>query len=218
MGKKKGGGVRIKQVGPKQGGVANPAALLNPMEAMMNDPAAQQIQMPPQPNRSYQMFWPLHESLSMKIDSFQVIYPSYLDSTKTVAKGRRIGLEQAVPTPTVSDISAALQQLQVRHVIQPYKGYSPDITCQWDNPGRCLVDVSQYQKRALLLELAQRIPELASRVSRLERQAVEREQAEQEAAARALEAAKNAPTSKATKAVAAGSSNKKKGKKGGKKK
>ena len=215
MGKKKGGGVRVKQVGPKLGAGLNPAAMLNPMEAFMNDPAAQQIKLPPQPNRKYQMFWPLSESFSMKTEGFQVIYPSYLDSTKTSAKGRRIGLEKAVAAPTVSDVSAALQQLQVRHVVQPYKGYSPDCTCQWDNPGRCLVDVSNYKKRELLLELAKRIPDIPSRVARLEREAQEREKTEKEAAARALEEAKSAP--KASKSVAMGST-KKKGKKGTKKK
>ena len=212
MGKKK-GAVRIKQVGPKGGG-APPSMLTNPMEALLNDPAAQQINLPPPPDRNYQMFWPIAESFSMKTEGFQVIYPSYLDSTKTVAKGRRISLERAVPTPTVADLSAALQQLQVRHVIQPYKGYSPDCTCQWDNPGRCLVDVSTHRKGELLVELARRIPELPSRLARLEREAAEREKAEQEAAeaaAKAQAAAKAAaPGKKAT--AAAGS--KKKGKKG----
>lgn len=215
MGKKKGGGVRVKQVGPKLGAGLNPAAMLNPMEAFMNDPAAQQIKLPPQPNRKYQMFWPLSESFSMKTEGFQVIYPSYLDATKTSAKGRRIGLEKAVAAPTVSDVSAALQQLQVRHVLQPYKGYSPDCICQWDSPGRCLVDVSNYKKRELLLELAKRIPDIPSRVARLEREAQEREKTEKEAAARALEDAKSAP--KASKSVAIGST-KKKGKKSTKKK
>jgi len=210
MGKKKGGSVRIKQMGggPKGGG-ALPSMLTNPMEAMMNDPAAQQIHLPPPPDRNYQMFWPLHESLTMKTDGFQVIYPSYMDSTKTVAQGRRIGLEWAVPTPTVSDVSAALQQLQVRHVLQPYKGYSPDCTCQWDNPGRVLVEVVSYKKRELLRELARRIPELPSRLLRLEREAVERQEkaaAEAEAAAKAAAAPKKAVT---------GHGGKKKGKKGG---
>lgn len=211
---KKGGGVRIKQVGPKPSGL-NPGAMLNPLETLMNDPAAQQINLPPPPNRKYQIFWPLSESFSMKTNGFQVIYPSYLDSTKTVAKGRRVGLEKAVPTPTVSDISTALQQLQVRHVLQPYKGYSPDCTCQWDNPGRCLVDVSNYKKRGLLLELAKRIPDLPTRLARLEQETKEREKAEQEKAAEALEAAKSAP--KASKTTAPGLS-KKKGKKGTRKK
>ena len=211
---KKGGGVRIKQVGPKPSGL-NPGAMLNPLETLMNDPAAQQINLPPPPNRKYQIFWPLSESFSMKTNGFQVIYPSYLDSTKTVAKGRRVGLENAVPTPTVSDISTALQQLQVRHVLQPYKGYSPDCTCQWDNPGRCLVDVSIYKKRTLLLELAKRIPDLPTRLARLEQEAREREKAEQEKAAEALEAAKSAP--KTSKTTSLGLS-KKKGKKGTRKK
>ena len=76
----------------------------------------------------------------MQPDDFMVIYPSYLDSTKTLKQGRRIGKENAVDTPTVSDISQALQQLGLRHVLQPHKGYSRDATTLWDNPGRVRVE------------------------------------------------------------------------------
>lgn len=105
----------------------------------------------------------------MDPSDFVVIYPSYLDSTKTIAKGRRIGTENAVDTPTVSDISQALQSLNIRHVLQPHKGYSRDITTLWDNPGRVKVEPqSQYTKRGLLVELAKIIPGLPSRIQRLE--------------------------------------------------
>ena len=38
-----------------------------------------------------------------------MIYPSYIDANKTVKKGRRISVEDAVPNPTVIDIGQALQ-------------------------------------------------------------------------------------------------------------
>lgn len=209
MGKKKGGGVRIKQVGPK---LPASGLLGNPMDALLNDPAvAQQIHLPPPPDRNYQIFWPLGEMFRMKTDNFQIIYPSYMDSTKTIAQGRRLGRDRCIETPTISDVSAVLQQLQIRHVLQPYKGYSPDPTCQWDNPGRCLVDVSQYKKKEILISLVERIPDLPSRQRRLEEQAAAKAVADAEA----TERAKTAITK--TKVNTTGS-NKKKGKKGSTKK
>jgi len=106
----------------------------------------------------------------MDPSTFFVIYPSYMDSLKTMKQGRRIGKEVAVDTPIVNDISEALQTLQIRHVLEPYKGYSRDPTTLWDNPGRVKVEPQQptYTKRSLLIELSSIITTLPSRVRRLE--------------------------------------------------
>ena len=57
MGKKGGGnrGVRIKQVGPK-----GPKGLMNPMDAL-TIPPEEMINLPPPPDRSYQIFWPIRK-------------------------------------------------------------------------------------------------------------------------------------------------------------
>eukprot|EP00522_Entomoneis_paludosa_P015432 CAMPEP_0172444070 /NCGR_PEP_ID=MMETSP1065-20121228/4198_1 /TAXON_ID=265537 /ORGANISM="Amphiprora paludosa, Strain CCMP125" /LENGTH=207 /DNA_ID=CAMNT_0013194489 /DNA_START=48 /DNA_END=671 /DNA_ORIENTATION=+ len=204
MGKKRGGGVRVKQVGPK----------VAPAMPSMEDfaiPADEMVNLPPTPDRSYQVIWPIHETFTMKIEGFRVIYPSYLDSTKTCQQGRRLAQDKAVPTPTCSDISQALQGLQVRHVLQPYKGYSRDITCLWDNPGRVLVDVQQYTKTQLLALVAERIPHLPARKLRLEQEAAvaAKEEAERQERLQKEKAAASAASAKS-----AVTGNKKKGKKG----
>mmetsp|Transcript_24064 Transcript_24064/g.66737 ORF Transcript_24064/g.66737 Transcript_24064/m.66737 type:complete len:208 (-) Transcript_24064:29-652(-) len=204
MGKKRGGGVRVKQVGPK----APPAM---PSMEDFAIPPEEMVNLPPTPDRSYQIIWPIHESFSMKTEGFRVIYPSYLDSTKSCKEGRRLAKEKSVPTPTCSDISLALQSMQVRHVLQPYKGYSRDITCLWDNPGRVLVDTSQFTKTELMEQMAERIPDLPARKNRLEQQAAAAEKEEQERKIRAQKE-KAAASAASTKSTATG--NKKKGKKG----
>ena len=142
---------------------------------------------------------------------FQCIYPSYLDSTKTVSKGRRIGTEKAVPNPTVSDISQVLQTLNIRHVLQPNKGYSRDIETLWDNPGRVLYEPNEnYSKRQLLLEVASKIEGLPARIKRLEQEKIQAEmerQKEEEAAVRERQAQKQQQK------TLQAQSNKKKGKK-----
>lgn len=45
----------------------------------------------------------------MDYKQFRCIYPTYMDSEKTVKQGRRIAAKDAVPSPTVIDIGQALQ-------------------------------------------------------------------------------------------------------------
>ena len=56
MGKKGGGAVRIKQVGPKGSGIGKMP--INPMEEFMIPPH-EQIHLPPPPDRNMQFFWPM---------------------------------------------------------------------------------------------------------------------------------------------------------------
>jgi signal recognition particle subunit SRP19 len=102
MGKKK-GGVRVKQVGPKQ-----PAMPLNPMEGLAIPPE-EMIHLPPKPDTNISHVWPMSETFSLNFKQFSAIYPNYLDATKSVKRGRRISAEQAVAHPSVQDIGEALQ-------------------------------------------------------------------------------------------------------------
>ena len=77
----------------------------------------------------------------MQYKNFSALYPNYLDSNKTVKMGRRIAAKDALPEPTVQDIHEALVSLNIRHVVQPHKGYPCDASSRWDNPGRVLVDL-----------------------------------------------------------------------------
>jgi len=219
---RKGGGVRIKQQGPTKAQkdmmkqMANGG---NPMEEFMVPPK-DMVHLPPAPDRNFQMFWPMQESFSMDPTGFFVIYPSYLDSSKTMKQGRRIGVEKAVDTPTVQDLSDALAALNIRHVSQPHKGYSRDQTTLWDNPGRVKVDPqaleSGYTKRSLLVELASIVEDLPSRVRRLEVMAAvakakaAKRKEEQEKKKQLEDAAQKQTSSKAS---SSSRSNKKKGKK-----
>ena len=219
MGKKKGGGVRIKQVGPKGPSAQNLQAALNPLEELSKGINPQDmVNLPPPPDRSYQVFWPITETFTMKTDGFQVIYPSYVDATKTVKQGRRISKENAVggSSPTVSDLSLALQSLQIRHVLQPYKGYSRDATTIHDNPGRVLADITSRghrNKLELLKEVAAVIPTLPERAQRLKREEEERAKEEEERRAY-LEKERKENQAGDGRAITAGASSGTSGKKG----
>lgn len=138
MGKKGAGRVRIKQMGPK--------APINPLQELMVPPE-EMITLPPKMDSSITNFWPMSQAFSMKYKEFPCIWPTYIDATKTMKEGRRIKKEEAVETPTVQDISEVLQSMNVRHAIQPYKGYPRDVESRWYNLGRILYDIEQLKER-----------------------------------------------------------------------
>eukprot|EP00573_Skeletonema_grethae_P001399 CAMPEP_0201692250 /NCGR_PEP_ID=MMETSP0578-20130828/5206_1 /ASSEMBLY_ACC=CAM_ASM_000663 /TAXON_ID=267565 /ORGANISM="Skeletonema grethea, Strain CCMP 1804" /LENGTH=229 /DNA_ID=CAMNT_0048177601 /DNA_START=72 /DNA_END=759 /DNA_ORIENTATION=+ len=122
----------------------------NPM-ADFAIPPDEELHLPVKPDsKSGYLIWPMGETFTMKYDNFSVIYPNYLDSNKTVKLGRRIAAKDAVPEPTVQDLHEALASLNVRHVIQPYKGYSRDAISRWDNPGRVLVDLEGAAEKGIV--------------------------------------------------------------------
>eukprot|EP00568_Trieres_chinensis_P011422 CAMPEP_0183308200 /NCGR_PEP_ID=MMETSP0160_2-20130417/20385_1 /TAXON_ID=2839 ORGANISM="Odontella Sinensis, Strain Grunow 1884" /NCGR_SAMPLE_ID=MMETSP0160_2 /ASSEMBLY_ACC=CAM_ASM_000250 /LENGTH=136 /DNA_ID=CAMNT_0025471985 /DNA_START=35 /DNA_END=441 /DNA_ORIENTATION=+ len=129
---KKGGKVRVKQVGPK--------APVNPLADLVVPPE-EMIHLPPKPDSNITHIWPMSETFTMDYKQFHAIYPTYLDATKTVKLGRRIAASDAVPDPSVQEIGEALRAMNVRHAVQPYKGYPRDAESRWDNPGRVLVDL-----------------------------------------------------------------------------
>jgi signal recognition particle subunit SEC65 len=103
----------------------------------------------------------------MKYKEFACIWPTYIDGTKTMKEGRRVSQDIAVGAksnsngngngngnnndidsyPTIQDISEVLQSMNVRHAIQPYKGYPRDVESRWYNPGRILYDLDQMSER-----------------------------------------------------------------------
>lgn len=143
MGKKGGGRVRVKQMGPKGMG-----APVNPMAELNNIAPEDQIVFPPRPDSSVTHIWPMSATFTLNYkEGFSSIWPTYLDSTKTTRHGRRIAVADAVPEPTCLDISEALQTMGIKHAIQPYKGLPADTKSRWDNPGRVLIDMEEAAEK-----------------------------------------------------------------------
>jgi len=144
MGKKSGGRVRVKQLGPKGGVAAG-----NPLADLAISP--EDLNLPIKPDSKICHFWPMSETFTMKYKKFLVIWPTDINSNKTVKLGRKISSSDSVPEPAVQEISEALQLLNVRHVIQPYKGNPRDTESRWYNPGRVLVDLENAKSRDIFL-------------------------------------------------------------------
>jgi signal recognition particle subunit SEC65 len=158
MGKKSAGRVQMKKVKDPSAALKS---LANPFSSGAVDMFAQgldEIKLPPKPDPSVSYPWPSFDyKVLQDCDRFFTVYPTYLDSLKTVKLGRRISKEIAVE-----------------------KGYSRDVESRWYNLGRVLVDKKQKgvipidervvfrNKMELLKEIAKRIPTCPSRRRRLE--------------------------------------------------
>jgi signal recognition particle subunit SRP19 len=212
---------------------------MNPLQDLMI-PQEEMINLPPKMDSSINHFWPLSQTFSMNYKSFVCLWPTYIDSSKTVKEGRRIGKSLGVDQPSVQDISEVLQTINVRHVIQPYKGYPRDTESRWYNEGRVLYDLEQIEERqGGVIDIndsgaaidVDDVPELtedgtmtqkdcwkliASKIEhmpgRKRRLAEEKKQKEEEKKKAREESRKAALTAKASKS-STGGSNKKKGKK-----
>jgi signal recognition particle subunit SRP19 len=181
MGKKSAGRVQMKKAKDPTAALKSLANPFSPGAVDMFAHGLDEIKLPPKPDPSVSYPWPSHDyKVLQDCDRFLTIYPTYLDSLKTVKLGRRIPKEIAVDKPTVMEISEVLQSLRLRHVIEPHKGYSRDVESRWYNLGRVLVDKKQKgviplderlvirNKLELLKEIAKRIPSCPSRRRRLE--------------------------------------------------
>lgn len=216
MGKKSAGRVRVKKVQDPSAALKN----LNPFGNIAQ--GLDEIKLPPKPDPSVSYPWPSHDySVLQECDRFHTIYPTYLDSSKTVKLGRRIAKEDAIDRPTVMEISEVLQGMRLRHVIEPHKGYSRDVESRWYNLGRVLVDKKQKgiiplderrefaNKMELMREIARRIPFCPSRLRRIEEEKKAKLNAANQSQQMASTGGKTATTSGGT-----SSSKKNKGKKG----
>ncbi|KAL6909799.1 hypothetical protein ACP4OV_001458 [Aristida adscensionis] len=64
--------------------------------------------------------------LRSTIKKWNVIYPVYLNSKKTVAEGRRIAASKACPDPTCIEIADCCSHLKIPHAIELDKAYPRD--------------------------------------------------------------------------------------------
>ncbi|RLG58385.1 MAG: signal recognition particle protein Srp19 [Candidatus Hydrothermarchaeota archaeon] len=76
-----------------------------------------------------------------------VIWPAYLDKTKSRQDGRKISSKLAVTSPTLSEIEQAAKRLNLNPIAEKDKAYPKE---WWEVSGRVLVD--KVKPKSLLLK------------------------------------------------------------------
>jgi len=82
-----------------------------------------------------------------------VVYPQYLDSTKSRKEGRRLSLKYAVSSPRIDEIVEAAESLGLNPVVEEDKKYPRN---WWLSTGRVVVD-KQGSKLNTLKLIAEKI-------------------------------------------------------------
>eukprot|EP00429_Kryptoperidinium_foliaceum_P106153 CAMPEP_0176236682 /NCGR_PEP_ID=MMETSP0121_2-20121125/27465_1 /TAXON_ID=160619 /ORGANISM="Kryptoperidinium foliaceum, Strain CCMP 1326" /LENGTH=218 /DNA_ID=CAMNT_0017576113 /DNA_START=48 /DNA_END=701 /DNA_ORIENTATION=+ len=109
---------------------------------------------------------------------WNILYPNYINSKKTIPMGRRIGVGKAVPDPHPAEMAEICEFLKIPHHLEMDKAYPRD---WFMNKGRIRVMLKTPEgnfthpeiqsKRALMEKMGELIPKLKSRVSGVPRQA-----------------------------------------------
>lgn len=86
-----------------------------------------------------------------------IIYPAYLDASKSRQEGRRVPRSITVKRPTISEIERALKSLGLKYQLEKDKSYPK---CWWEE-GRFLVE-KIMPKQKLLKILAKELSRLRS--------------------------------------------------------
>merc|ERR1719262_1655995 len=107
----------------------------------------------------------------MDTSRWNVIYPNYLNSKKTVPEGRRIAISKGVEHPHPAEMAEICEYLKIPHVLEMDKAYPRD----WLIRGRVRVLLKTpegnfthqevHSKKDLMLKMGELIPKLKSRVT-----------------------------------------------------
>jgi signal recognition particle subunit SRP19 len=79
-----------------------------------------------------------------------IIWPAYLDSKKSQREGRKIPINQAVPTPKLREIKQSAEKLGLNPFTEKGKSYPKS---WWENSGRVIVD-KKFSKREIILKIS----------------------------------------------------------------
>jgi signal recognition particle subunit SRP19 len=85
-----------------------------------------------------------------------VVYPQYIDSTKSRSNGRRIPLKDALPHPSIEEIVEAADKLGLNPLLEEDKKYPRE---WWSSTGRVIVDKRGSKLETLRL-IARKIREI----------------------------------------------------------
>ncbi len=89
------------------------------------------------------------------IDERIVLWPVYIDSTKSRGKGRKISKRDAVPRPRVEEIVEAAEILGLKPIVED-KNYP---RLWWEQEKRVVV-LKKYPRQELLRRIARKIKEI----------------------------------------------------------
>jgi len=83
----------------------------------------------------------------MKDETKTIIWPAYIDSTKSKSEGRKIPKKQAVNSPKLREITQAAKKLRLNPSVEKYKSYP---SSWWEGSGRIIIDRNMSKQEVLI--------------------------------------------------------------------
>uniref|UniRef100_A0A0D9WGF0 Signal recognition particle 19 kDa protein n=1 Tax=Leersia perrieri TaxID=77586 RepID=A0A0D9WGF0_9ORYZ len=114
------------------------------------------------------------DDVRSSIKKWNVIYPVYLNSKKTVAEGRRIAAGKACPDPTCVEIADCCSYLKIPHAIELDKAYPRDffqvgrVRVQLKKDDGSAINPAIKTKKQLLIQIAELVPKHHGRTKKQE--------------------------------------------------
>ncbi|CAJ1329038.1 unnamed protein product [Effrenium voratum] len=105
----------------------------------------------------------------MDISKWNIIYPNYINSKKTVQEGRRVGLEKACEHPRAFEMAEVCEYLKIPHVCEPDKAYPRDwlirgrVRILLKTPEGAFTHPEIHTKKDVMCKMGELIPKPSSR-------------------------------------------------------
>eukprot|EP00930_Biecheleria_cincta_P007731 TRINITY_DN108991_c0_g1_i1.p1 TRINITY_DN108991_c0_g1~~TRINITY_DN108991_c0_g1_i1.p1 ORF type:complete len:161 (+),score=27.79 TRINITY_DN108991_c0_g1_i1:56-538(+) len=102
---------------------------------------------------------------------WNILYPNYINSKKTVQEGRRIPLDKGCEHPRAQEMAEICEHLKIPHVLEMDKAYPKDwllrgrIRVLLKSPAGLPTHAEIHSKKDLMLKMGELIPRLKSRAN-----------------------------------------------------
>ncbi|KZX15374.1 signal recognition particle protein Srp19 [Methanobrevibacter filiformis] len=85
-----------------------------------------------------------------------IIWPVYIDSTRSRNQGRKIAKKNSIQEPRLTEISRAARNLKLNPKTEDDKSYPRS---WWENSGRIIVEKGDLSKIEVLIKISSKIKE-----------------------------------------------------------
>mmetsp|Transcript_26421 Transcript_26421/g.53565 ORF Transcript_26421/g.53565 Transcript_26421/m.53565 type:complete len:168 (-) Transcript_26421:143-646(-) len=111
------------------------------------------------------------ESSEIDTSKWNILYPNYINSKKTVPEGRRIAVAKGCEHPHAAEMAEICEFLKIPHVLEMDKAYPRDwlirgrIRVLLKTPEGAFTHAEIHTKRQVMEKMGELIPKLKSRVA-----------------------------------------------------
>mmetsp|Transcript_65948 Transcript_65948/g.212725 ORF Transcript_65948/g.212725 Transcript_65948/m.212725 type:complete len:153 (-) Transcript_65948:129-587(-) len=111
------------------------------------------------------------EPEELDVSKWNILYPNYINSKKTVPEGRRIAVNKGCEHPHAAEMAEICEYLKIPHVLEMDKAYPRDwlirgrVRVLLKTPEGAFTHPEIHTKKAVMEKMGELIPKLKSRMA-----------------------------------------------------